>query len=207
MKTRWPRGQFTMHAYGSRNAYVDNFAIEENIAYGQGPFLVGGGRPSRSIVVRGNMLYSIWAQVGYDAPHNEDCVVSENILFKGSLSITRYSKVTAKSNYVIDGKLKFNACKSVTEAGNLSGQPPGAPLSVLLPNKYDPKRAHLAIYNWTNQVSVDVDVSTFLKPGESVRLMAPEDFYGNPVHEMTCPGPSLRVPMNGEFAVFVALKK
>src|SRR5438309_1818301 len=36
---------YTMHAYGSSRAYVDNFRLLQNIAYKGGSFLIGGGRP------------------------------------------------------------------------------------------------------------------------------------------------------------------
>ena len=47
-------GSYTMHAYGSAKAFVDNYVIEDNIAFGKGPFLVGGGKPSNNIKVRRN---------------------------------------------------------------------------------------------------------------------------------------------------------
>jgi hypothetical protein len=57
-------GAYTMHAYGSSKAYVDRYVIEENIAFERGPFLVGGGRPSRQISVRGNLLHGVGLQLG-----------------------------------------------------------------------------------------------------------------------------------------------
>ncbi len=35
------------------------FLVEENIAYGRGPFLIGGSRPSRNIRARGNILHGV----------------------------------------------------------------------------------------------------------------------------------------------------
>src|SRR5437899_265493 len=70
---------YTLHAYGSRRAYVDNYVVEGNICYDGGTFLVGGGRPSRNIRVSNNYLHGVSMQIGYDAPHNEDCEVRENV--------------------------------------------------------------------------------------------------------------------------------
>src|SRR5205085_12458403 len=78
---------YTLHAYGSRNAYVDNYLVEGNIAYNAGSFLIGGGRPSHNIRVVRNYLYGVSMQIGYNAPFNEACVVRENVIVNGGLSI------------------------------------------------------------------------------------------------------------------------
>ena len=59
---------YTMHAYGSKRAYVDNYLIEGNIAYKANMFLIGGGRPSHDIRVLENYLYGVSMQIGYSAP-------------------------------------------------------------------------------------------------------------------------------------------
>ncbi len=184
------RGTYTMHAYGSRRAYVDNFLITENIAYGLGPFLIGGGRPSRHIRVLRNYLHGVSMRIGYNAPHNEDCEVRDNTIVNGSLSITRYRKVINEGNLVVKQGDK---------------RPQGVK-AVLLPSKYDPSRAHLALYNWQKAQTVKVSVAPFLKPGDAFRLMDPKRFFGEPVAAGTCRGPAITVPMTGEFAAFVLLK-
>ena len=37
---------YTLHAYGSKQAYVDNYVVRRNVCYNGGPFLIGGGRPA-----------------------------------------------------------------------------------------------------------------------------------------------------------------
>ena len=78
---------------------------------------------------------------------------------------------------------------------------------VLIPNKYDPRRAHVAAFNGAKAPAVAVPVEKFLKPGEKFRLLNPEDFYGKPVLEGVCEGPSLAVPAPDEFAVYVLVKE
>ena len=177
-------GSYTMHAYGSERAYVDNYVIEENIAYREGTFLIGGGRPSHNIVVRRNCLYGIPLRLGYGA-ENEDCEVRDNILAKSALAISKYKKVV--------------------DEGNVKQLP--AQQGVLIPNKYDPRRAHVAAFNGAKAPAVAVPVEKFLKPGEKFRLLNPEDFYGKPVLEGVCEGPSLAVPAPDEFAVYVLVKE
>ena len=58
-------GAYTIHAYGSDRAYVDNYVVEDNIAYQNGPVLVGGGRPSHNIKILHNYLYGVGMRTGY----------------------------------------------------------------------------------------------------------------------------------------------
>ena len=179
-------GAYTVHAYGSDRAYVDNYVVEDNIAYENGPVLVGGGRPSNHIRVLHNYLYGVGMRIGYGARQNQDCEVRHNIIAKGTLLIDRY--------------------KNVVQGGN-SQQTVPERKAVVIPNKYDPNRAHLAVYNGAHAPEVVVEVSTFLKSGEMFRLLNPKDVFGEPVLAGTCQGPTIAVPMHGEFAPFVLLKE
>ena len=85
-------------------------------------------------------------------------------------------------------------------------QMPEQPRIVLLPNKYDEKRANLAVFNWDKRATVKVPAGEFLKDGDRFRLVDPLDFYGKPVFEGRCDDGSLVVPIEEEFAVFVVLR-
>jgi hypothetical protein len=180
-----------MHAYGSRQAYVDNYVMEGNIVYKAGTFLVGGGNPSRGIRLLKNCLYGVSAQIGYNAPHNEDCEVRGNIIVNGGLSVNKYRRAVQEDNLLIP------------QAGK---RPTGARV-VLRPSKYDPNRAHLAIYNWDKSPKVAVDVGDFLKPGECYRLCDPKRLFGPPVTDGVFKGGPLAVPVEGEFAAFVLVAR
>jgi len=183
---------FTMHAYGSGRAYVDNFLVVGNIAYDGGPFLIGGGRPSRNIRACRNLLHGISMRVGYSAPHNENCEIRDNVIVNGRLEIVRYKKVTKEGNLV----LARNAPR-----------PKGPARVILRPNKYDPNRANLAIFNWAKKATVAVEPGEFLKPGDTYRLMNPRDFFGKPAAAGTFRGKPIPVPVHGEFAAFVLVKQ
>jgi len=172
-------GAYTVHAFGSSKAYVDHFLIEDNIAYARGPFLVGGGRPSRGIRVFRNHLHGIGMRLGYTAPENEDVEVRDN---------------------VAPGGLSVNKFKRVVDEGNLRALP--ARKVVVIPNAYDPDRAHVAIYNGARAEAVELEL-----PGwPAVRLMDPKDVYGKPALEGRLTEGKIRVPMAGDFAVFVAFR-
>ena len=181
---------YTMHAYGSSRAYVDNYLVEGNIAYDAGTFLIGGGRPSRGIRVLGNVLYRVPMQLGYSAPYNEDCEVRNNVIISGDLVVKGFKQVTKEGNQVFDRKT-----------------PPPRALSVKTrPNRYDPNRANVAVYTGARQPVILLQPGDFLARGDPYRLMNPRDVYGKPVVSGTFRGGSIRVPMQGEFAAFVLLK-
>ncbi len=184
-------GTYTMHAYGSENAYVDNFLVEENICYNKGPFLIGGGRPSKNIRVFKNYLYGIDMRIGYNASYNENCEIRNNIIVNGDLNIDRYKKVLKEDNLVVKKGQK---------------RPTGIK-TVLLPNRFDRNRAHLVIYNYDKAENVKNTAKYFLENGDSFRLMDPQNIFGNPFFEGTYTGDVIYLPVKTEFAVFVLLRK
>jgi hypothetical protein len=78
---------------------------------------------------------------------------------------------------------------------------------ILRPNRYDPDRANLAIYHWDRGSVVPVKAGPFLHKGDAYRLMDPRDFYGKPLAEGVYNGRAVSVPVKGEFAAFVLLKR
>jgi len=184
---------YTMHAYGSERAYVNNYLAEGNICYDAGTFLIGGGRPSHGIRVFNNYLYSINSlRLGYNAPYNEDCEVRDNIIVNGVLQIKDFREVVKENNLVISRD---------------DPQPQEPPIVILRPNKYDHNRANLAIFNWDKQTSVDVDASSFMKTGDRFCLMNPRDYFGKPVFEGIYTGDPISIPVGGEFAAFIVIRE
>ncbi len=195
----------TTQFYGSSRAYVDNFHIEGNIAFGprkkggRYTFLIGGGRGSRGIVVKDNILYEVPMSVGYTAKDSEDCVVEGNTIIRHGLSIRGFKTVTEKDNFIWRGRNN----EAVPEAATVR----------LRPSKYDPNRANLAIVNWPKSKALDVDLATFLKAGDAFRIQNVLDFFGPPVVAGTYEGKSVTIPMpieertgQGEFCAFVVLR-
>ncbi|MDA1192126.1 MAG: right-handed parallel beta-helix repeat-containing protein [Candidatus Poribacteria bacterium] len=181
---------YTMHAYGSSRAFVNNYLIEGNVCYDAGTFLIGGGRPSHGIVVAENVLYGMTMRLGYDAPHNEDCVARDNLIVNGALQINRFNEVSESGNVVLSA----------------DAPRPDAPQVILRRNKYDQNRAHVVLLNWDGADSVEVDFDGFLDAGEAFRLMDPRLFYAPPIMRGTYDGSPITVPVEREMTVFVVLK-
>lgn len=177
---------YTLHAYGE-GAHVDYYRVEGNMAYGANGALIGGYQPSHGIRVRDNYLYGVPMQIGYGSTQNVDCDVRDNVVVNETLGINNYQTAVQVNNLVL---------------GVSDDRPEGA-LVILRENRYDPHRANLAIYNWDQTETVAVDVSGFMAPGASYRLLDPTDLWGTPVQTGTCGGATISVPVSGEFGCFV----
>ena len=128
-------------------------------------------------------MHGLNVQIGYGA-ENEDCEIRDNVIV-GKLTISKYKKVVDEGNALDSTQAR----------------------SIVIPNKYDPGRAHVAIFNASKAPECRINVAKLLKPGDGYRLMDPKDPFGRPVLEGACDGERIAVPMGGEFAAFVLFKK
>lgn len=158
-----------------------------NIFYSAGPFLVGGGKPSRNIRVWTNYFYGVPARLGYNAPYNENCEVLGNVIANSNLAINNYKEVLNEGNLIVPTNL---------------ARPKGTRVQIL-PNQYDPRRAHIVIFNWEKNPQVELPVGDFLKRGERFRLLNPRDVFGKPAATGTYDGPIFSPANSAEFAVFI----
>lgn len=182
---------YSLHAYGSRQAHVDNYRVEGNIAYDAGTFLIGGMQPSRGVRVLTNLFYGVPVQLGYASTTNVDCELRGNLFVNARLTVSRFHRVAEQDNWLL---------------GSLERRPGGTRV-FLRPNKYDPDRAHLAVLNWERAPSVAVDVSAFLRPGDRFRVLEPTNVFGSPLLTGIAHGDPLVLPTPTEFSVFVLRKR
>jgi hypothetical protein len=177
-------GQWSVHAYSANpDISIAGIVCEDNAVIGKGPILIGhAASPVKAVKLRRNRLFNADMQVGFATPANEDCEVKDNLLAGGALKVNHFKSPAVDSN-----------------ADKLPAQK-----SFLVPNKFDPDRAHLVIANGAKSPAVAVDISSFIKPGESYRIIDPKDIHGKPVAEGA--GQSASVPMSGEFAAFVVFR-
>jgi hypothetical protein len=75
------------------------------------------------------------------------------------------------------------------------GLPKGAKVFVR-PNKYEPGRANILIYNWDKAPSVPVDLKGVLKEGQRFRVVNARNFYGATVASGTYQGTPVSIPMS-----------
>jgi hypothetical protein len=94
----------------------------------------------------------------------------------------------------------FAAWQQITGAGasdraGLSA--PAEPKVFVRPNRYEPGRANLIIYNWSRQATVPVDLSGVLRVGDAYEIRNVQDFFGAAVVSGTYGGSPVDVPMTG----------
>jgi hypothetical protein len=182
---------YTLHAYGSNRADVNNYLVSGNIFYNAGPFLIGSGKPSRNIRVLMNFLYGVPLQLGYDAPYNEDCEVSHNVLVNGTLAINKYRQVTKEDNVVL----------------TKDDPRPSGVRTVLRSNRFGSNRANVVILNWEKRSTIEIDPKDFLKKGQSFHIVNPTNFFGQPIVSGTFDGRPIAVPAGDEFVALVLVKQ
>jgi len=76
-------------------------------------------------------------------------------------------------------------------------EPPTDAKVFVRPNKYEPGRAHVIIYNWTGQAAVPVDVTGVLQVGDHYDVHNVQALFGPPVVSGIYDGSPILVPMAG----------
>ena len=74
------------------------------------------------------------------------------------------------------------------------GQPTGTKVYVR-PNRYEPGRANIIVYNWDKQPTVSVDVKDVMKRGARYEIRSVHDIYGRPIASGTYDGQPIALPM------------
>jgi hypothetical protein len=74
---------------------------------------------------------------------------------------------------------------------------PAEPKVFLRPNRYEPGRANLIIYNWSRQAAVPVDLSSIVRVGDHYEVRNVQDLFGAAVSSGTYGGGPVDVPMTG----------
>lgn len=111
------------------------------------------------------------------------------------------------NRYFGSGKFRFKGAnqswagwKSAAGVDANSSYTAGAPTGVwsfVRPNRYEPGRGHVVIYNWDLRSRVDVDISAVVKPGARYEIRDAQNFFGAPVASGTYAGGAVSIPMSG----------
>lgn len=76
----------------------------------------------------------------------------------------------------------------------ISGRPTGTKVFVR-PNRFEPGRANIVVYNWDNWDTISVDVSAVLTKGESYEVRNAVDYFAAPVASGVFDGEPIELPM------------
>jgi parallel beta-helix repeat protein len=76
-------------------------------------------------------------------------------------------------------------------------EPPSKTKIFVRPNRYEPGRANIVVYNWEHQAVVSVDVAGVLRPGDRYEVRNVQALFGQPVASGLYQGKPIAIPMEG----------
>lgn len=74
---------------------------------------------------------------------------------------------------------------------------PAATRVFVRPNRYEPGRAHVVVFNWARESAVAVDLAGVLRAGDRYEVRNVQDVFGAPVVRGEYQGAPIRIPMTG----------
>jgi Right handed beta helix region len=195
---------YGIHGY-TEGGKIDNFDVEGNIVFNNGELsqksgfatdiLVGGLQIAQTPRLHQNVTYFPKGEgsnnVGYSAGCTTATVTENYFVAATALEMVKCVGMVERNTFV-------GAVAGFDSVGYPSN---GYPMQIsgtavrIRPNKYDPARAHLAIFNWDKLDAVDVDVSGVLSPGDAYQLLDVQDLFGPPVLSGVYTAGKLAVPM------------
>jgi hypothetical protein len=229
-----------IHAYGSTEAALDHLYFEGNVAFNNGMLLgeaernilVGGLRVARDLRVVDNFTYYPPASsrgsnnLGYHAGCADATVTGNYFVGPTALVLVNCAPLQLVKNVLIGGLEPPDLLAAAPDNQYNASVPRGSRVAVR-PNRYQPGRAHVIVYNWELQPQVSVDLSTIgLTSGQRFEIRDVHDLFGAAVVSGTYTGAPVALPMTGlrvaqpvwnqavpprhpapEFAVFVVLPR
>jgi hypothetical protein len=195
---------------------IERLTVADNYTY-DGGLRCGypWGSINRDVIIRdnyvvGGLYVRDFKQV--EVAGNTVIAPSGLVAIESSAALDTSSFVWDKNNYFRTGNLwsafevaqgdkrkgyEFNQWRETMgfDASSTFEQKPSAVRVFVRPNRYEPGRAHIAVYNWCRADAVEVDVSGVLKQGDRYRLVSAQDFFGEPLLSGVYDGHPLRLAM------------
>jgi hypothetical protein len=91
----------------------------------------------------------------------------------------------------------WRAASGLGATDHVLPEPPHDTKIFLRPNRYEPGRAHIVVYNWGGGPEVAVDVSTVLRPGDRYEVRNVQALFDSAVVSGVYQGGTIRIPMTG----------
>lgn len=192
-----------IHAFGSTRVALDHIVLRGNVAFNNGSLaaeglardiLVGGGRVARDPELVENATYgAAHSAVGYGAGCANARLEDNYFVGRPPLFLWRCMPVMVRNTlYGEAGELP-----SVHPENTYHHERPTGTVVRVRPNRYEPGRAHIVVYNWDRAAEVAVDLSgTGLTEGARFEIRNVQDLFGAPVLEgRYASRASVRVPM------------
>jgi len=94
---------------------------------------------------------------------------------------------------------EWQAAFGLDRNSTLKARPEGV-WTILRPNKYEPARAHLLVYNWTGKKEVAVDLADLVPAGRNYEIRRVRDLWGDPVNRGVADGKPVTFLLTGPYA-------
>lgn len=208
-----------LQIYGSGdNSYINNFIVEGNMVFNsgilQGDFernvLFGGGITCVGHQIMSNFLYMPLTSgqqslnVGYNSDLGCDDVLVKDNYIAGATVMANNKNLSLIGNTFI-GSIRFDPTN--TPSNSLSGYPgninipygtrPTGTRVFVRPNRFEPGRGHIAVYNWDRLDTVSLDLSSIMGVGTAYEIRDVQNYFGAPVLTGTYTGGNVTVTLPG----------
>lgn len=205
-----------IHAYGSSDAPLDNLDLEGNIIFNNGNptgghitnILIGGGRMARAPVLTSNYTYSSTpgdVNIGYSVGC-ERLRMKDNYFAQIGFAFQLVNcSGTIEGNTVygdvrgIEGDSVVNrtAIQKHYPNNRYLPRPAAGVESFVRPNRYEPGRAHVVVFNWGKASNVTVDLAgAGLQRGTAFEMRDVQNLRAAPVISGTYSGASVTIPVS-----------
>jgi hypothetical protein len=147
-----------------------------------------------SVIFTNNTLWSTnggLLQIAFPSPSNT-VVDGNTYIGAGGLDLSAMDATNHWTDYSFGG-WKTATGYDTSSSYQSNTTPPNA--TIVYRNSYDPKRAHIVVYNWGNSNSVTVDLSSVLNIGDSFEVRNAHNFLSPAVLAGTYNGAPIPLPL------------
>jgi hypothetical protein len=201
-----------LQMFGSDNAFLNNFRLEGNVAFNNGAIskggeerniLLGGAVVARKPVLISNFTY--WSKantlgqnnIGYLAGCDELTAKNNYFAVGVALIVIKCGSTVLEGNTFIGSTSGFDTKSYPQNTYVPYGTKPTYGVNVFVrPNKYQPGRGHVVVYNWEGKETVEADLKGVLEPGQNYEIRDVQNYFGDPVARGVYPGGSVSIPVN-----------
>lgn len=200
-----------IHIYGSSRAWLNNFHPEGNIAFNNGAMsertghtrniLIGGGRRAEDITLIDNVTYYSEGGsniVGYGQGAGKLTMTDNYLASPQGTAVEITAEAPKLSGNTFVGRV--GGVEPADHADNTyhGSQHPGGVAFLVRPNRYEVGRAHIAVFNWDRQESVEVELSeTGLEQGDRFKIVDAQNYFGEPLATGRYDGSPVKLSMTG----------
>jgi len=204
---------FGVHAYSDTDTYfAQGYEIVGNVWWNNGAGSAGESKLYDDCMVGHNGTHPVsrvllkenygWARaaderdvrLGWSAD-NEDAKLVDNYFVGTTIFQKAWKSIEMTGNTFFGAVTGVDTTKYPSNT-YLSARPKGSKV-IVRPNRYEPGRANVIVYNWDSLDKVDVDPSAVLKPGMRYEVRNAQDYFGKPVLSGAYAGGALSLPMTG----------